>query len=124
MKKQIYLCILGMIFTGGVYAEWIKVIDDSQGQFLIEEIAIKRENSVREYWAIQNLRNPTDNVKSGKGLHKVDCVSGTTELMYMSLHSELNSGGNRLMEYVKPGLTFTVKEKPQLVPATSFVCAR
>jgi len=124
MKNQIYLLALAVMFSGAVNAEWVMVIDDSKGQFFIEEKAIKRENSVREYWGLQNLRNPKDNIKSAKALHKVDCVSGTTEVIYMSGHSELNSGGNRLMEFIKPSLTFTTKEKPELLPATNFVCAR
>ena len=124
MKRKIYLCTFFTLFIGSTYADWVLVINDSKGQFLIENVAIKRENSIREYWAIQNLRNPKDNVKSGKALHKVDCVTGTTLITYMSGHSELDAGGNRLFEIIPPGLSFTVAEKPELVPATSFVCAR
>ena len=66
MKRKIYLYAFFTLFVETTYADWVLVINDSKGQFLIENVAIKRENSIREYWAIQNLRNPKDNVKSGK----------------------------------------------------------
>lgn len=124
MKNRIYLYVFIIFSCNATYADWVLVINDSKGQFLIENVAIKRENSTREYWGVQNLRIPNGNIKSAKALHKVDCNTGTTEITYMSGHSELDAGGSRLFEAIPPGLFFTAKEKPELAPATSFVCAR
>lgn len=124
MKNKIFLCIFVIFFCGASYADWVLVINDTKGQFLIENVAIKRENSNREYWGLQNLRIPNGNTKSAKALHKVDCLTGTTEILYLSGHSELDGGGARVFEAIPPGLFFTAKEKPELAPATSFVCAR
>jgi hypothetical protein len=124
MRNKILLYAFVISFCSATYADWVLVVNDSKGQFLIENIAIKRENTTREYWGLQNLRIPNGGIKSAKALHKVDCISGTTEITYMSGHSELDAGGNRLFEVIPPRLFFTAKEKPELAPATSFVCAR
>lgn len=104
------------------YAGWVLITDDSKGKFYVENIAIKRTNEFREFLGIQNLRIPNGNIASGKALHRVSCITRTTEIPYMSLHTEINAGGERVRELQNANVVFTAVEKPELAPIIDFVC--
>jgi hypothetical protein len=106
------------------YAGWMLITDDSQGKFYVENITIKRTNEFREFWGIQNLRIPNGNIASSKALHRVSCMTRTTEVSYMSGHTEINAGGLRVREFQNANVVFTAVEKPELAPIIDFVCSQ
>lgn len=121
--KKVFLSLL-MVYSSFSYSGWMLITDDSQGKFYVENLAIKRFNEIREFWGIQNLRIPNGNVASGKALHKVNCITRTTDVLYMSSHTEINAGGVRLREFQNAGVSFTADEKPELAPIIDFVCSQ
>ena len=119
--QKIFLIFLIINFNQ-VNAEWVVITDDSKGKFSVEDLAIRKDNNTREYWGIQNLRVGKDNIKSAKALHKVDCISGLTDILYMAGFSEINAKGNQVFEIQTPKISFSAKEKPELTPITNYVC--
>ena len=124
IKKKILLTFALLIVSGLTNAGWLLITDDSKGKFYVENLAIKRQNELREFWGIQNLARPNKMIKSGKAFHRVDCTNRVIEVLYMSVHTEIFAEGIRLQEFQKPNINFTPSEQPELAPVIDFVCSQ
>jgi len=124
MIKKILFTFALLVVSGLTNAGWLLITDDTQGKFYVENLAIKRQNELREFWGIQNLARPNKMIKSGKALHRVDCANRVLEILYMSGHSEIFAEGIRLQEFQKPNISFTPSEKPEFSPVIDFVCSQ
>jgi hypothetical protein len=117
-----HLITLLIFISAPVWAAWEEVVTGVSGDVAyIDPATIKKDGSIRRFWGLTDLANPTsEGILSRRYLREIDCKNERTRILTISGHSKAMGDGVTL------GINAEVQSWNYIAPETvmSFIQKR